>query len=168
MICVEFMHRAHGPPPCPLAPLPWLFKSPPSLFSYCNHLELYLLDPHVSRTSGFLSKFLVTPIWQGPSPAFWQKAVIMGNLPVVICFFQMKIAPKHLPAWNSLVPLDSCFLYFVQSLQLLCARGLPEARSLFHFFFEFVCISWLFLFFIIYYLFPFWAPRAVLLVPRVS
>ena len=81
-------------------PLFWLssFQDFPLTFQF-NHLVLFLLALHANKTPGFLSKFWVTPVWQGLGPAFWQKAVIIGNLPVVIPFFQRQTPLQHLPAW---------------------------------------------------------------------
>ena len=101
-------------------------------------------------------------------PAFWQKAVIMGNLPVVIPFFQRQTPLQHLPAWLLFAAFGQLlFIFCSEFIAVMCTR---ITRSPFHFFFELVCIScFFFFFFSIYHLFSLPGPlRAVLLVPRVS
>lgn len=77
MICAEFMHRMH----C-LSPLFCLLSKISPHFPVQSP-ELFLLALHANKTPGFLSKFWVTPVWQG-LVCFLAKAVIIGNLPVVI------------------------------------------------------------------------------------
>jgi len=121
----------------------WLssFQDFPLTFQF-NHLELFLLALHVNKTSGFLSKFWVTPVWQGLGPAFWQKAVIMGNWPVVIPFFQRQTPLQHLPAWLLFTAFGQLlFIFCSKFIAVMCTR---ITRSPFHFFFELVCISYFF------------------------
>lgn len=121
-------------------PLFWLssFQDFPLTFQF-NHLVLFLLALHANKTPGFLSKFWVTPVWQGLGPAFWQKAVIIGNLPVVIPFFQRQTPLQHLPAWLLFAAFGQLlFIFCSDFVAVMCTR---ITSSPFHFFFELVCIS---------------------------
>lgn len=93
----------------------------------------------------------------------------MGNLPVVIPFFQMQTPLQHLPAWLLSVAFGQLLFIFCPEFIAVICTGITSSQKPILFLF-WVCLYLMVFSFLLYYLslFSSLGPQAVLLVPRDS
>lgn len=134
-ICTELKHRTYHPPTFGSLSS----KISPSLSSCCNHLELYFLSFHASKTTGFSIQVFLTPIWHRLGPTFWQKALIIRNLPAAIPFFHTQTPLLRFPPWFLASAFEQqLFIFRPEFIAVLC-RKITRSQKLILFLF-WVCL----------------------------